>query len=202
MRARKHSSPGRTGFWLIRSGEAYLPNSRRHLTPGPAYQIKLITFEDSLKRGSKRSVVGQGGNAPTTRLRRSRLSASSPARAEERRPVGQHRLRSHHQYQNHPRASRQGRTRAERGDALISCEAITQLHSLLQGQPRHVGRLSVGVFSAYKMAYGSRFPYGRKITSLCLRESDASGICRHPTSTLSHSQIQYFAYTSIIGKEK
>lgn len=40
---------------------------------------------------------------------------------------------------NQPRASRQGSEVTERGDALISCEAITQLCGLLQLQPHHSG---------------------------------------------------------------
>lgn len=64
MLSRENSSPGRTGFLLIRSREAYLPNPQQHLTPGPLYQIELIAFEDSLKEVAEEEWRGKEATRP------------------------------------------------------------------------------------------------------------------------------------------
>lgn len=125
----------RASFLLIRSREAYLPNSQQHLTPGPVYQIKLITLVALLKRGGRRIKVG----APTTCRAApssaqpqwhapSRVVASGTTLPVKSPPVPKC-----------PRVSRQGRKGTERKDALNYCTAIAWLCGLLCVWPHQVG---------------------------------------------------------------
>lgn len=144
MHSRKHSSPGRAGFLLIRSREAYLPNSQRCLTPGPVYQTKLITLEASLKRGGRRRKVG----APTA-CHAAPRSAHPHRRVPSRVVAGGTTLPvKSPPVPKCPRVSRQGRKGTERKDALKYCTAVTRLCGLLCVRPHHVGLRSLGVFSA------------------------------------------------------